>query len=362
MSDALDAIDWPPAWPRTLDAEFGPPVPGDYRARPEDFLVEEVLDFAPEGEGEHLWLRVEKRDLTTAMAVRELARLCEVSPRAVGYAGMKDRVAVTRQWLSVQLPGRQAPAGLDAALAERGIRVLEAARHPRKLKRGVHRANRFRLRVTGEAAADERLAARWHCLVEVGVANYFGPQRFGPDGRNLQRARALLSRGWRKRDDRDGMLLSAARSHLFNELLAARVAEGSWNRLLPGEVAILDGTASQFRVEAPDAELADRVARLDLHPSGVLWGTGASVAGGDALAREARLAERYPGLCTGLERAGVRLARRPLRLRLAEPWLERGEGELWLAFALPRGAFATAVLRELIAHPTLQAGSHHARN
>lgn len=348
-----DAIAWPPRWPRVLDADFGPPPAGEYRATPEDFQVAEVLDFAPEGQGEHLWLHVEKRDLTTAMAVRELARLCEVSPRDVGYSGMKDRVAVTCQWLSVQLPGREAPAGLAEALAERGIRVLAEARHPRKLKRGVHRANRFRLRITGPAVADPALEARWTRLVEQGVANYFGPQRFGPDGRNLQRARSLLARGWRKRDDRDGMLLSAARSFLFNEQLAERVREGSWQRLLPGEVAILDGTASQFTLEAPDAELEARAARLDLHGSGVLWGVGGSVATGEALAREARLAERYPALCAGLERAGVRLARRALRLRLGEPSLTRGDNELWLAFSLPRGAFATAVLRELIAHPTL---------
>lgn len=348
-----DAIAWPPRWPRVLDAEFGVPPAGDYRARPEDFQVAEVLDFAPEGEGEHLWLHIEKRDLTTAMAVRELARLCEVSPRDVGYSGMKDRVAVTRQWLSVQLPGREAPAGLAEALAERGVRVLAEARHPRKLKRGVHRANRFRLRLTGAALEDPALEARWARLVEQGVANYFGPQRFGPDGRNLLRARSLLTRGWRKRDDRDGMLLSAARSFLFNEGLAERVEARCWNRLLPGEVAILDGTASQFTLEAPDAELEARAARLDLHPSGVLWGVGGSVAEGEARALESRLAERYPSLCAGLERAGVRLGRRALRLRLGEPQLTRGEGELWLAFSLPRGAFATAVLRELIAHPTL---------
>nr|WP_298250464.1 tRNA pseudouridine(13) synthase TruD [uncultured Halomonas sp.] len=349
----LDAIDWPPAWPRVLDAEFGPPPEGDYRARPEDFRVEEALDFVPEGEGEHLWLYIEKRDLTTAMVVKELARLCDASPRVVGYSGMKDRVAVTRQWLSVQLPGRQAPEGLGEALAERGVRVLEMARHPRKLKRGVHRTNRFRLRLTGPVAADEGLIARWERLLERGVANYFGPQRFGPDGRNLQRARSLLARGWRKRDDREGMLLSAARSFLFNELLAERIREGSWGRLLPGEVANLDGSASQFRLETPDPELEARAARLDLHPTGVLWGVGGAPAEGGSLACETRLAERFPGLCAGLEAAGVRPGRRPLRLRLTDARLERGDGELWLAFTLPRGAFATAVLRELMAHPTL---------
>ncbi|MDI5934646.1 tRNA pseudouridine(13) synthase TruD [Halomonas kalidii] len=354
MTDPVhDPIDWPPAWPRVLDGECGPPVAGDYRACPEDFAVEECLDFAPQGEGEHLWLWIEKRDLTTAMVARELARLCEASPREVGYSGMKDRIAVTRQWFSVQLPGREAPTALVERLAALGIRVLDQGRHPRKLKRGVHRANRFRLRLTGAAVEDPGFPARWERLCRHGVANYFGPQRFGPDGRNLLRARALLARGWRKRDDRDGMLLSAARSFLFNELLAARIRAGNWATPLSGEVVMLDGTASQFSVEAPDAELSARAERLDLHPSGVLWGSGGSVAGGEASAFEAALPERYPALCGGLERAGVRLARRALRLRLADPALERGDGELWLSFALPRGAFATAVLRELIMHPGL---------
>ncbi|WP_163558780.1 tRNA pseudouridine(13) synthase TruD, partial [Halomonas sp. NO4] len=295
---------WPPAWPRALDAEFGPPPPGDYRASPEDFVVEECLDFAPEGEGEHLWLWVETRELATLDAVRELARACGVMARAIGYSGMKDRFAVTRQWLSVQLPGREAPEGLVETLAGRGIRVLAQARHPRKLKRGVHRANRFALVVSGAAVEDIQLEARWARLREQGVPNAFGPQRFGAEGRNLARAAALLARGWRKRDDRHGMLLSTARSFLFNELLASRLGEGSWNRLLPGDVAMLDGTASQFAVAALDDSLVERAARLDLHPGGVLWGSGESLATGPAAEHEAALAARHPALCAGLERAG----------------------------------------------------------
>ncbi|RTR07145.1 tRNA pseudouridine(13) synthase TruD [Halomonas nitroreducens] len=348
-----EAIHWPPHWPRVLDARFGAPRPAAYRACPEDFRVEECLGFAPEGQGEHLWLWVEKRDLTTAMVAKQLARACEVAPRQVGYAGMKDRVAVTRQWFSVHLPGREAPHDLAERLSEMPLELLEVTRHPRKLKRGVHRANRFRLRLTGEALADPALAARWEWLCRHGVPNYFGPQRFGPEGRNLQRALSVLARGWRKRDDRDGMLLSAARSYLFNTLLAGRIVDGSWATPLPGEAVILDGSSSQFVVETLDASLRERAERLDLHPSGVLWGQGRSVARDEALAREQALAEACPALCAGLERAGVRLARRALRLRLEAPRFEPGEGEAWLSFTLPRGAFATAVLRELVAHPTL---------
>ncbi|MGL6212817.1 tRNA pseudouridine(13) synthase TruD [Billgrantia desiderata] len=342
----------PGDWPRATDAEFGPPLAGDYRAAPEDFVVEEVLGFVPEGHGEHLWLWIEKRGLTTLDAVRHVARECQVSPRAVGYSGMKDRIAVTRQWLSVQLPGQPAPDDLIERLAACGVRVLEQARHPRKLKRGVHRANRFTLRITG-AAVNAQLEARWAWLCRHGVPNLFGPQRFGPEGRNLARARAVLDRGWRKRDDKEGMLLSAARSYLFNELLAMRLADGSWQRLLTGDVAILDGSASQFVVEALDAELAERAERLDLHPSGVLWGVGNSLAGGEAVRFEQTLSERHAALCQGLERAGVRMARRALRMRLDQPQLEVTADVARLGFHLPRGGFATAVLRELLDHPTL---------
>ena len=339
-------------WPRATEAQFGPPLVGDFRTTPEDFVVEEVLGFVPEGEGEHLWLWIEKRELTTLEAARQLARACGVTERAVGYSGMKDRVAVTRQWLSVHLPGQPAPGGLAETLGAYGVRVLEQVRHPRKLKRGVHRANRFTLRISG-AAVSASLEARWTWLCRHGVPNLFGPQRFGPEGRNLVRAQALLARGWRKRDDRQGMLLSAARSFLFNELLAMRLADGNWQRLVAGDVAMLDGTTSQFAIETPDAELVARAARLDLHPSGVLWGEGTSRATGVALGYEQALAKRHAGLCQGLERAGVGMARRALRIRLEQPSLMQEAGSARLDFQLPRGSFATAVLRELLDHPTL---------
>ncbi|APX92403.1 tRNA pseudouridine(13) synthase TruD [Halomonas sp. 1513] len=344
---------WPPAWPRVLDAEFGAPVPGEYRAAPEDFVVEECLDFTPEGQGEHLWLWVEKRDLSTLEVARRLARACEVTQRDIGYAGMKDRVAVTRQWLSVHLPGREAPADLAERLADTPLVLLEQQRHPRKLKRGVHRANRFTLRLSGAVVDDPRLEARWRRLIDAGVPNYFGPQRFGPAGRNLSKARAILAKGWRKRDDREGMLLSTARSYLFNQLLARRIAAGDWATPVDGELLVLDGSASQFASARVDAELLERAARLDVHPSGALWGTGDAATSAAALAHEQAVIAAEPALAEGLVRAGVRMARRPLRVRLGEPSLERHAGALTLRFALPRGAFATAALRELIEHPSL---------
>ncbi|RUR55119.1 tRNA pseudouridine(13) synthase TruD [Vreelandella populi] len=341
-----------PQWSRSLDAVFGPPKPGQYRAKPEDFLVDEQLDFTPEAHGEHLWLRLEKRNQTTLDMVKSISRICGVTPRDIGYSGMKDRIAVTRQWLSVHLPGREAPEGLEALLSAIGIKVLEKARHPRKLKRGVHRTNAFTLRLTGEAVQADDFERRFLALCEQGVPNYFGPQRFGPEGRNLQRAEALLARGWRKRDDRQGMMLSTARSFLFNELLSARLADGTWNQPIAGDTLMLDGTQSVFGIDTVDEGLAARAAELDVHPTGVLWGVGDG-AQGEAGAYETQLARQHPALCEGLEKSAVKRARRALRMRLTMPQFTWETDAVLLSFALPRGSFATAVIGELIDHPDM---------
>ncbi|RUR26748.1 tRNA pseudouridine(13) synthase TruD [Vreelandella andesensis] len=338
------------AWQRCLDAEFGAPEPGHYRAQPEDFVVDEQLDFTPENHGEHLWLRLEKRHQTTLDVVKSLSCLCGVAPREVGYSGMKDRVAVTRQWLSVHLPGREAPSDLSVSLAALGITVLAQARHPRKLKRGVHRSNHFTLRLSGEALQGNHFYDRWEALCRQGVPNYFGPQRFGPGGRNLQRAEALFAKGWRKRDDRQGMMLSTARSFLFNELLSERLADGTWCQPLAGDTLMLDGTHSVFTVDAVDNNLLDRAAALDIHPTGALWGVG-ELADYHVADYEKRLLACHPMLCEGLLKSGVKRSHRALRARLISPSIETLPNAVVLSFALPRGSFATAVVNELIAHP-----------
>ncbi|MCA1771518.1 MAG: tRNA pseudouridine(13) synthase TruD [Halomonas sp.] len=339
-----------PRWQRSLDATLGPPKPGRFRLAPDDFLVDEVLDFAPEGHGEHLWLNIEKRNLTTLEVVKLLSQRCGVTPRDVGYSGMKDRVAVTRQWLSVHLPGKEAPEGLMQALADDGLSVLHHARHPRKLKRGVHRYNRFQLRLSGEAVEANDVSQRWQVICQQGVPNYFGSQRFGPAGRNLQRAEALLARGWRKRDDRHGILLSTARSFLFNELLSERIEKNQWQQPVNGDTLMLDGTQSVFNIDQIDTTLCARAEALDVHPTGPLWGVGTSSqqAAGDY---EAALLDRYPALCEGLLRSGVKRGQRALRMRLSEPQLSREAESVVLSFALPRGSFATAVVSELIVSP-----------
>jgi tRNA pseudouridine13 synthase len=325
------------------------------RTVPEDFQVEEIDAFEASGAGEHLLLTIEKRAMTTQHAAQQLANWAGVDVGAIGYAGMKDRHALTRQRFSVHLPRRKSPPlaeldeGRTAGGAEASLRVLNEAWHAKKLPRGAHGGNRFRLvlrDVQGEADAIEH---RLRTIAEQGVANYFGGQRFGRGGGNVDKALAMFA-GRRVRREERTHLLSAARSWLFNRVLAQRVRDGTWNRGLEGEVWMLDGTRSVFGPEAWTEALADRLAAFDIHPSAPLWGRGELRSSGEArMLEEAALAD--PGsaaLRRGIERAGMLQERRATRLRPGGlGWHHEDDGSLLLSFTLPPGGYATAVLAEL---------------
>ena len=353
---------WSGPQPDALPRAHGAPVlSGRIRAVAEDFDVTELDGFAASGAGEHLLLTIEKRGMNTAFVARLLAEWAGVDERAIGYAGLKDRHALTRQRFSVQLPGREAPdvAALerdDAATGQR-LRVLDQARHARKLPRGALAGNRFVL-VLREVEGDrDAIGARLQAIAARGVPNYFGEQRFGHGRGNVDKARRMFA-GLRVRRDERALLLSAARSELFNRVLAARVAGGSWDRPLDGEAWMLDGSRSVFGPEPWSDALAARLAAFDIHPSAPLWGRGELRSTGDAKALElAALADPASlALRAGLEGAGLAQERRATRLRpdgLAWQWL--GEGVLELRFSLPAGAYATSVLAEL--GPTHESGT-----
>lgn len=326
-------------------AHGGPPLQGVLRASDEDFRVDEQLGIVPDGSGEHVFLRVEKRGANTDFIARELARFAGVGPNAVSYAGLKDRHAVARQTFSVHLPGKPDPDW--TALARADMQVLEAVRHSRKLQRGALRANRFRIvlrEVVGDRASAERVIA---AIQAQGVPNYFGEQRFGRTGDNVERALAMFA-GRRVRRHERSLLLSAARSHLFNRVLAMRVARGDWNRSLSGEVWMLAGSHSIFGPEPDTPELRDRLACGDIAPTGPLHGAGASRCEADALAIEQCVLQQHAALCAGLEAAGLQQQRRALVLRIADMRVHWSQPDaLELAFELPAGCYATVVLREL---------------
>ncbi|WP_040673446.1 tRNA pseudouridine(13) synthase TruD [Rhodanobacter spathiphylli] len=329
-----------------LPQAFGhPPLTARMRVSAEDFQVEEVLGHDADGTGEHALLWVEKRGANTDWVARELAKFAGVPPLAVGFAGMKDRHAVTRQTFSVQLAGKPDPDWSAFPHAE--VKVLAATRHSRKLKRGALRGNRFVL-VLREAAGDR--AATEAVLAQVaarGVPNYFGEQRFGREGGNVAQARAMFG-GRRVDRDKRSMLLSAARSHIFNNVLAARVERNAWDTPLQGEIWSLAGSRSWFGPEPFTPELAERLARADIHPSGPLWGQGEPPSEDDVGELERQVAAHDSDLVAGLVAARMDQERRPLRLLPKDlRWHWLADDALELSFELPAGAYATVVVREL---------------
>jgi tRNA pseudouridine13 synthase len=336
-------------------AAWGAPLgTGVLRATPEDFEVDEILGFAAGGEGPHALLRVRKRGANTEWVARELARAAGVKPFEVGFAGLKDRNAVTTQHFTV--PRGKRAAEEFAALKGEGYEVLSAAAHQRKLPRGALEGNRFVIIVRGLACDPDRLRDRVARIASGGVPNYFGEQRFGREGGNLaQVLRAAEAQGGesasrrRGRDDQRGFMLSAARSLIFNAILAERVEQGSWNRLSAGDVANLDGRGSVFAVDAIDADLERRCGVLDVHPTAPLAGLGASLATGAVLALEESVEAKFPQALSVIHTERMKPERRALRIRVRELEHEYSGDTLRLRFALSAGSFATTVLREIIA-------------
>ncbi len=340
-----------------------------YKVRVCDFRVDEVLDIEADGAGEHWLLHIEKTATNTDEVASLLERACSVGSADIGLSGMKDRHAVTTQWFSVRSPlpievieqalqdfNEQQTAAEDPSGKQ--LRLLDSARHSRKLRRGTHSANAFVivLRVVQAMAHIEadKLAAsveqRLEQLVQCGFPNYIGPQRFGRGGQNLVRARQWF-RQPKKRTSRQqrSLWLSAARSELFNQVCSARVENDTWQQLLAGEPAALDGSRSFFDSDTDSAEdLAARLANFDIHPSAPWWGRGRTLAKADCAEFEAAVLSSEADLCAGLEKAGLPQERRALRARAADlqhEWLD--ERTLQLGFHLSPGVFATTLLREI---------------
>ncbi len=318
------------------------------RCQPEDFRVTEQLGFAPSGEGEHVFLFLEKRQLNTVDLVQRLSELSATPPRDIGYCGLKDRNAVTRQWFSVGLAGRAEP-DWQAPAAGGEVRVIAVTRHQRKLRRGVHRANQFTLVLRALRGDRAVLEQRLQVLRDQGVPNYFGEQRFGRGGSTwLQARRWAMDQQRRISRQKRSLLLSALRAGLFNTLLAARVRDGTWNRICEGDVCILHGTHSRFTCEQVDIDIQTRQDSGDLHPGLPLWGRGASPAGAAQSAAQQQALAGNERLCAFLEEEGLALDWRPARLMADDfCWRFCDDDTLQLEFALGAGSYATALLAEL---------------
>lgn len=334
----------PPAAERSMPRAWGEPrSSGDIRRRPEEFQVDEILGFEPSGEGPHWLLRVEKTGCNTADVARALAAHGRCRPRDVGYSGLKDRHAVCRQWFSIP----HSPTADWEAFEAPGIRILGAERHHRKLRRGAHPANRFAIAVALNEFSEADLRQRLEHIRAGGVPSYFGEQRFG---RHYADNARRLAAGDRLPRMQRGMTLSAIRSGLFNHVLAHRVLDGTWNSALPGEYLNLDGTRSGFASREGDPDTPARIAAMDVHPTGPLYGAGPCPAQGEAARVERELLREFRSWCGLLARHGLKMERRPTRCVVRDlRWrLDAGHCVLQLEFSLRRGQFATSVLREVL--------------
>lgn len=332
-----------PIWPYLYD---GPSGSGKIRSLPEDFVVRENLSFEPSGSGEHVFLQIEKIGENTEYVARQLSRFANVRQRDVSFAGLKDRHAVTTQWFSVWLPGKADPDWTQ--FESDSAKVLQAVRHARKLKRGVLSGNSFKLVIRDWQGDQEKTVRQLERIKTEGIANYFGSQRFGNEGQNINRALAMFNGAKTGREQRS-IYLSAARSYLFNLILAERVTQHTWNQALAGDVYQFDRSHSCFQSDQPDAEIIRRLEAKEIHPTGVLWGRGEVDVSADALRVEQAVIDANEALAQGLTANGVDRDRRALRVNVQDlQWRFVDETTLELDFTLSAGSYATAVLREVI--------------
>jgi tRNA pseudouridine13 synthase len=320
----------------------------DIRSKPEDFQVEEQLPFEPDDEGGHVWLLIQKRGINTDWLATALAKFAGVPTVAVGYAGLKDRHAVTTQWFSVNLEGFEEPHWPDFEASN--ITILTYTRHGKKLKRGVLTGNTFTLRLRNIQGDKESWQTGLELIQQQGVPNYFGEQRFGHQGGNLYRVEQWFSTGKApKKRNQKSIYLSAARSWLFNLVLAERIKQQNWRTAITGDVMLLAGTkGSVFKIEDIDDTLLERVDTMDIHPTGVLWGRGQPQTQDACLNLEQQALDNWQDWQQGLEKAGLHQERRALRLYPSDfEWQFLDDNVLELSFFLPAGCYATVVMREL---------------
>ena len=283
-----------------------------YRNCPEDFIVDELIDFTPADEGEHLLLHIKKRDQNTQWVAGLLAELAGIDRRSVGFCGLKDRFAVTTQWFSLHLPGRN----LDIdQLTHADFHILSSARHNKKLRRGMHAGNRFSIVLRDFAIDPDALKQRLELIQKSGVPNYFAEQRFGWDANNLVKANELINQGMLKGNRHGtGIYLSAARSWLFNLLLDRYLQLGNPN----------------------------------FSDTGALWGRGRSSTEGSFSEHEQQLLSDWASWCHALEHAGLQQQRREFILQPQKlSFKALSESQFGFNFELPNGSYATAVLREI---------------
>ncbi len=327
-----------------------PNAKADLRTQNSDFLVQEILPFAPTGEGEHHLLHIRKDGLNTVEVAKMLSSFAHVHPKEVTYAGQKDKNAVTEQWFGVRIPGKETPDWQK--MNSEQLTLLSASRHGKKLRIGALAGNRFTL-ILRNVSAVEDVVARLEKIAQIGVPNYFGEQRFGHDGKNILFGRQMFTGRKVKDRKKRSIYLSAVRSNLFNLATSARLAAHG-AATLAGDCVMLAGSKSYFTAEHWDETLVERLNNKDIQLSAPLWGRGEPLAQTEAAEIEAAALAEYSVDRDGLEQAGLNQERRTLLLEPQHLQYQVDDNTITLKFALPSGSYATSVLRELVDYQDVQ--------
>ena len=329
---------WPKAYPELA-------VSGQFRVLNEDFQVTELSNRKLKKEGPHLFLFIEKKGANTHWLARKIADHAHLDLKDVGYAGLKDRHGVTRQWFS--LPIKDKNPDLSHLFAKEEFTLLSQGYYGVKLKRGALGGNSFRLVIKNIEGDKKAIEQRLELIRQRGVPNYFGPQRFGNNFENLNQAQQLFETGKRPRNKQKGsMYISAARSYLFNEMLAKRIDQSCWDKPMKGEVFGFAGSLRGFSQEN-SLEEAQRWRENEIHPTCALWGKNESLSTSDLQDIENTVAHENNIFSDGLVAKGLKQERRASRMLIPDLfWMWQG-GNLVLRFSLASGYFATSLLREL---------------
>ena len=347
----------------TLTNPYTPTITqATFKARADDFIVQEMMNIDFDGQGEHYWIFIQKTNLNTAFVAELLAKWAQIPLRDVGFSGLKDRRSISNQWFSLRLPKRTLPPSSFMDFVKEFLKydekliILAQHWHGKKLNRGTHKANRFIIALKNVQGDKTAINTQLALIKKHGVPNYFGEQRFGKSGNNLPQAVAFFEkllatdkpyRPHKKDRNKHALYISVAKSAIFNALLAKRVSLGCWDKPINGDVFSLNGTKSVFYADIDDSIMA-RLATGDIHLAGILYGTGSRLSSGEALVLENEILSKFTTFTNGLVKIDAICSYRPLRLVAHEFSWSWQDDDLCLEFILPTGSFATSIISALM--------------
>ncbi len=338
MSDILSSLAYLHGKPSAL---------AKLKVQPQDFQVVEQLGYAFSGHGEHLMVRIRKSGENTAFVANELAKVCGVKSRDVSWAGLKDRHAITEQWLSVYLPKGETPDFSSFLAQYPNIEILEVTRHDKKLRPGDLQGNKFTITLT-QVSDTEAVLQKLPQIKEHGVPNYFGSQRFGKDGNNVAEARRWGRENVRTRNqNKRSLYLSAARSWIFNQIVSERIKQGVFAQFIAGDIAQL-ANGEQLLLKSTEVETYQQLLNNEqAFITAALAGDNDLPSKEKAHAIEQIQLSAEPDLMALIRGNRMRHDRRPVRLAIPDLQWQSDGNSVTLSFSLPSGCFATAVIREL---------------